>query len=148
MEPARNNLDFWMPNCTASLAASQSPNPHCSTLHLRFGSIGATKSTAHLNPKMSNYFLADPYDQDVIGPYGHLALACPVFDPELRPKGVCRRVQAAQAPRKSDPPTNSMRPLRLSAKWFLEKKVNSSQKSVVGGSVGPWVCGRFGPEEN
>jgi len=59
-EPARNNLDFWMPNCTASLAASQSPIPHCSTLHLRFGSIGATKSAAHLDPKMSNLFLADP----------------------------------------------------------------------------------------
>ena len=49
-----------MPNCTASLPASRSPNPHCSTLHLRFGSIGATKSTAHLDPKMSNLFLADP----------------------------------------------------------------------------------------
>ena len=59
-EPARNNLDFWMPNCTTSLAASQSPKPRCSSLHLRFGSIGATKSTAHLNPKMSNLFLADP----------------------------------------------------------------------------------------
>ncbi len=59
-EPARNNLDFWMPSCTASLAASQSPNPHCSPLHLRFGSIGATQSTAHLNAKMSNLFLADP----------------------------------------------------------------------------------------
>ena len=59
-EPARNNLDFWMPNCTASLAASHSLNPHCSPLHLRFGSIGATESTAHLNPKMSNLFLADP----------------------------------------------------------------------------------------
>ena len=53
-----------MPNCTASFAASQSPNPHCSSLRLRFGSIGATKSTAHLNPKMSNLFLADPQIND------------------------------------------------------------------------------------
>ena len=52
-----------MPNCTTSLAASQSPNPHCSSLHLRLGSIGATKSTAHLNPKMSNLFLADPIEE-------------------------------------------------------------------------------------
>ncbi len=54
-----------MPNCTASLAASQSPNPHCSPLHLRFGSIGATQSTAHLNPKMSNLFLADPLSENL-----------------------------------------------------------------------------------
>ena len=56
-----------MPNFTASLAASQTPNLHCSPVHLRFGSIGATKSTAHLNPKMCTLFLADPLFNFAIG---------------------------------------------------------------------------------
>ena len=60
---ARNNLDFWTPNRTSSLAASQSPNPHCSPLQLRFGSIGASKYKAPLNPKLSNLFLASPLQQ-------------------------------------------------------------------------------------
>ncbi len=51
---ARNYLDFWTPNRTPSSAAAQSPNPHCSPLQLRFGSIGASKYEAPLDPKLSN----------------------------------------------------------------------------------------------
>ncbi len=89
-----------MPNCTTSSAASyvalramkdrsQSPNRHGSTLHLRFGSIGATKSAAHLNPKMANLFLADP-------------LICPLLTSVTR--WACLAVRSVQHGTRNGPP--------------------------------------------